>query len=200
MTILNILKHHGYNVERGVLPTGRIVFPTAPASSSAAFATAMSVKPHAFHGGGNPVEQVPDSSRTWWTDEAVLERDRQAMARYFPGFVEVADTQNLPPAWVGTLDTGYGVFTVRIQHRADHGLPHVTPAKPKARRRGRRTLASPHTFINGNLCVAAQEDWDPEKDTTATVVGWAAHWHAAYVEWLFTDKWPMEGYEHRAAA
>ena len=196
MTILNVLKHHGYNVERRVTPSGRIVFSAASATPSA---VGMPMKRHTFHGGTSPVEHVA-AALPWWTNEESVARDRDAMAQFFPGFAELGGSDGRPPAWVGAIDTGYGKFTITVQHRVDHGLPHVIPGRPKTGRLGRHSVASPHTFMNGNLCVAAQDDWDPKTDTIATVVGWAAHWHAAYVEWLFTGTWPMEGYVHHEAA
>lgn len=198
MTILSLLRHHGYNVERRVSPTGKVLF--GPVAAASVVVTTTPVKQHVFHGGDDPVDQIPKTLPNWWLDASIIERDRRAMALHFPYFVEVVGTEDRPTAWVGTVDTGYGVFGVRIQHRADHGLPHVVPAYPKRARRGGQLVESPHTYVSGNLCVAAQEDWDPNTDTTATVVGWIAHWHAAYVEWLFTDTWPMEGYEPHVVA
>ena len=85
MTILNVLKHHGYNVERRVTPSGRILF---SAASATPVAGGMPLKPHTFHGGTNPVEHVP-AALPWWNSGELVARDRDAMSHYFAGFAEV---------------------------------------------------------------------------------------------------------------
>jgi len=202
MTIANLLKLHGHNVQRAVSPTGRMIFrniASTAAATAAKLASPMPIKPHTFHGGANPVEKLTTTPEPWWFDDEVMDRDRKAMALYFPGFTETPATKVVPPSWVGTIDTGYGVFGVRMQHRLDHGLPAVVPDRPKRRLVRGMQVDSPHLFLSGNLCVANADDWDPSTDTIATVVGWTAHWHAAYVDWNFTGIWPMEGYESDAA-
>jgi hypothetical protein len=164
-------------------------------------ATGMPLKSHTFHGGEDAVDEEVDDAR-WWEAEGALLQEREAMAKWFPTFIEAAGDHDSPPAWGGVIDTGKRKFTVLFMHRWDHGLPRVIPVEPKtlARSFGYRDRRDPpHIYTSGNLCVAAQEDWDHESDTMATVVAWAAHWLANYMEWTFTRKWPAEGYTDLAA-
>ena len=191
MTIQQLLRHHGFNCARRVLPSGRLTFDVPTASGSP---LGLAVTTHTFHGGSESIDDVEKAP--WWLAPNALERDRAAMAEYFPTFSEVARDADRPPAWFGSIDTKFGGFNVGIVHRFDHGLPAVIPINPEARgrRRGRQYIRAPHTYTNGNLCIAATDDWEPARDTVATVVAWTAHWHAFYVEWLFTGKWPAEMY------
>ena len=199
MTIVDLLRRHGHNCTRRVLPSGLLVFDDAlPAGSTPA---GMPLKQHTFHGGEPPQEQDTGYTSPWWLESGSLDRERAAMAEHFPRFMLVEGTADLPPAWAGAVRARRAEFQIMVMHRRDHGLPTVVPVSPKARRRwvGRRLIGAPHLYTSGDLCVAAAEDWDPEIDTVATVVGWAAHWHACYVEWFFTGKWPTEGYRADAA-
>ncbi len=197
MTIANILRLNGIDVERTVSPTGRIVFQGERGAVAGA-----PLKPHTFHDGEAP-EDGDDGARAgrWWQQDGALEREAAAMSRHFPGFVSAGGDQSLPPAWRGTIDTGRGKFDVIVQHRVDHGLPVVIPIAPRSFTRSdafRRRRLAPHLYTNGNLCVAAEDDWNPAEDTAATVTAWAAHWYAMYVEWLFTGEWPADGYRDTA--
>jgi hypothetical protein len=193
MTIASILKKHGYNAQRGVSPTGKLIFGSEALRASA---SALTVKPHTFHGGANPVDEIPVPGYDISRDSTLIVRDRLEMAKFFPSFAEETKVDG-PSVWFGTIDTGRGSFPIRIEPRSGRALPRVIPVglTRRSRTRGGRTVKSPHLYLNGDLCVAGQDDWDPSTDSVATVVAWAAHWHAAYVEWFSTDNWPMEGYE-----
>ncbi len=123
------------------------------------------------------------------------------MTLAFPAFVYVPTDGHLAPCWIGDLDTGRGRFTVGIILRRDRGLPGVAVLSRKrlGAQRGRTWERSPHLYNSGNLCVADQADYDPEVHTAATAAGWAAHWLAAYTEWVFTKKWPSDGVAVSAA-
>ncbi|OMC34463.1 hypothetical protein A5739_05960 [Mycobacterium colombiense] len=196
MTIKEMLRHHGYNCSRVVLPSGRLEFQTSKATTAC---VGLPLTTHTFHGGDEPVETADNAP--WWLAKGALDRDRAEMKDYFPSFVEIGGDAELAPAWVGLIETRIGHFRIAVIHRFDHSLPKVVPIEPKNRvkRIGRRLIDAPHLYTNGNLCVAAQEDWDCDRDSIATVVAWAAHWHAFYVEWLFTGNWPSEGYIAEAA-
>lgn len=178
------------------MPSGRVEFRT---SKSAAASVGFPMTTHAFHGGDEPAEAT--GKVAWWLIPGALDRDRAEMQKYFPGFVEIGGEIDLAPAWVGVIETRVGEFQIAVIHRFDHGLPKVVPVEPKkrTRRKGRRLIEAPHTYTSGNLCIAAQQDWDPARDSVANVVAWAAHWHAFYVEWLFTGIWPSEGFVAEAA-
>ena len=200
MTIQQLLRHHGHNCARRVLPSGRLVFDSAATRLSLGAATpGLQMSSHTFHG-GDEVEDGSDGP-PWWMSNSALDRDRAEMDRFFPSFVEIPGDSSTAPAWFGTVETQAGEFKVGIVHRFDHTLPAVVPLAPKrrGRQRGRRFEAAPHLYTNGNLCVASVEDWDETRDSVATVVAWAAHWHAFYVEWLFTGRWPAESYVAEAA-
>ena len=184
MTLLQALRALGHEAPRWVSPSGRLVF-SDPGRE------AQPVKPHTFHGGKDVAEDANAAVPRWWQTDAEQTRDKAAMAEAFPSFTRL-DNPERPPAWHGTIDTGYGRFDILIQHRLDHGLPYVVPISPSKRQReqGRRIARAPHLFDSGALCVADQSDWDSEEDTTATVVAWAAHWHACYVSWFSNGQWP----------
>ncbi|WIE57964.1 hypothetical protein DEI96_017700 [Curtobacterium sp. MCLR17_031] len=185
MTLLQALHALGYDSPRWVSPSGRVVF-TDPGDAGS------SITKHSFHGGADVLEHP--STRDWWTNGGELARDVEAMASAFPSF-RIATEADRPPVWEGTIDTGYGLFEIRIEHRFDHGLPRIIPIKPSRRgaSRGGRFMRSPHLFDSGTLCVAEPSDWDPARDTSATVVAWAAHWHACYVMWFISGIWPSDG-------
>lgn len=202
MSILDIVRYHGHNVSPFVEADGRVRFvsdATGAASHAgiADGASGLRVKPHTFHGGTEPADSEPSA---WWTEPGALDRDRAAVEAAFPGFIEISHTDR-PPSWRGTIDSGAGRFEIEIQHRRDRELPLVIPIAPRKRHApsGRGMVQSPHLYVNGNLCVADREDWDPSTDTVATVIAWAAHWHAAYVVWRASRRWPSEGYQPDAA-
>lgn len=197
MTIANLLKIHGHNLTRRVLPNGLLVFDTSTEVRQTA--SSMPLKSHTFHGGEAP--QDSKDSPGWWLAEGALDVEIEAMRTHFPDFRLIGGDADSPPAWVGSVRTNNAEFKIAVMHRYSRGLPDVAPIDPKPRRRrvGRIHLPAPHLYLNGFLCVAAQEDWDPSADTAATVVGWAAHWHACYVEWVYTGKWPTESYVSHAA-
>ncbi|MDR6972038.1 hypothetical protein [Leifsonia shinshuensis] len=196
MTLLDVLRHQGHNVRPHVDPQGKIHFldntVVVPASMTP-------VKPHTFHGGEDNIDAGATTS--WWEEPGAMEKERAAVALAFPGFVDISDPAE-PPRFAGEIDTGFGKFTVAIVHRRDHGLPAVVPidGKRRERRAGRRYVPSPHLYVSGLLCVAEESDWDPSSDTSATVIAWAAHWHAQYVVWrLSSRQWLSEGYHPNAA-
>lgn len=196
MTIAGMLRKLGHNTPRYVDHSGRVRF--KPSTNSAV--NGFAVTPHTFHGGEEHMPPL-DTGRRWWEMPEVLDRDRQEMRVHFPEFREIPASEGLPPAWIGSIDTGYGRFSIAVCHRTDRSLPCVIPLAPKQRRRseGRFNKQSPHLYLNGHLCVAAADDWNPERDSIATVVAWTAHWHACYVEWHASGQWPTEGFEARAA-
>lgn len=192
MSMVNLLRLHGVRSPRIVTAVGGIVI---GGSSS----DGLRVTPHKFHGG----DDTPDNGGPWWTAPGALDRDREAMANWFPTFVELEGGSSVPPAWEGVINTGRGSFAVTIRHRLDHGVPHVVPAHHNLGRERRGVhVDPPHVFLNGNLCIASVEDWDSDRDTVATAVAWTAHWFACYVEWRLSGQWPVEGIEedvHEAA-
>ena len=149
------------------------------------------VRPHTNHGGELPKE---GKNSPWWSAQpGTLQAEADAMSRAFPGFVQTEVDGR--PAWRGNLDTGRGTFGVTIVHRPDHGLPRVIPDRPHRfrRRAGRRLRPSPHLYVNGDLCIAGQSDWNPVEDDATTVVAWTAHWLASFTEWWISGLWPCEG-------
>lgn len=200
MTVESILRLHGQDCPRVVLPSGRVIL----GPRSASYPGAMAIAPHTFHGGAEPFADAPSATEQglWWSTEGATERDRSEMKAYFPSFQELPSAADLPPAWFGTIVTDLGArFPILVQHREDHSLPVVIPMSPRRRGKnvGRRWIASPHLYLNGNLCVADVEDWDADRDSIATVVGWAAHWHTCYQAWLFTGRWPIHAFSGEAA-
>jgi len=199
MTIQSILRHHGFNCARKVLPSGRLVFETNSRASAPTARAGLAVTSHTFHGGDQPTDPTGDPA--WWLMPGELDNDVDAMSTYFPDFKLVSGDEESPPVWYGQIATRLGPFWIAVAHRFDRTLPNVVPIQPasRGRRVGRRFWPAPHLYLNGNLCVAAMEDWEPQRDTVATVVAWAAHWHAFYVEWYFTGKWPAERYVAEAS-
>lgn len=196
MSIAAVLQLNGVNVVRTVSVSGRVIFGASSERPSAG----APLKPHTFHGGLARQEGEIPAAR-WWLVPERIEAERAAMAKCFPGFRQIQKSPSKPPVWEGTIDSGRGKFRIRIHHRHDGGLPRVEPIEPS--RLGRSTSfrhwrAAPHTFTNGDVCVAAEDDWEPT-DTAAVVVGWAAHWFAVYSEWFFTGVWAAEGYRPDAA-
>lgn len=196
MTLFDVLRHHGHNVRPHVDPQGKIHYLD---NAVAASVSLTPIKPHTFHGGDDSVDAGASSS--WWEEPGAMEKERASVAAAFPGFVDISDPGE-PPLFAGKIDTGFGTFAVAIVHRRDHGLPAVVPLDGRRRERleGRRTVPSPHLYVSGRLCVADESDWDSSTDTAATVIAWAAHWHAQYVVWRATSRrWPSEGYHPNAA-
>lgn len=198
MSIAALLHHHGVDVPRYVTVNGQIVFDDVQASPSgyvhSALGSVTPVQKHTFHGGEEALDNAVGDSAPWWTDNARLQRHISAMEQSFPGFTYLPASDGLDPCWGGELNTGRGKFKVLVMTRQDEGLPRVAVVGPKLGiSSGRSWVPSPHIYLNGNLCVADQDDWDPQEHTVATVTAWAAHWLAAYTEWRITRRWPVEG-------
>lgn len=200
MTIAGLLRKHGHSASRYVDQSGKVLV-GATSVAGVAPQVAYPVRSHTFHGGAEVADSGSDDGRSWWAQEGALDRDRRAVLKHFPGFSEVPGaTDGHPPAWEGTIDTGYGQFRVRIEHRVDRGLPRVRPIDSKKRGKSRRGKWIPfdHLFLSGALCVAAESDWDPVEHTIADVIAWTAHWHAAYVSWFVEDVRPTPGFTNVA--
>ena len=155
------------------------------------------VEPHHFHGGEDT--RYNDSGAAaadpWWTSNPdLLETERRHMADAFPAFKE--NNVHGHPSWRGPINTGRGLFDVRVIHRPGHGLPDVQVIRPHRliRNEGRRARRSPHLYDSGNLCVARQEDWQGDQHDAVTVVAWTAHWLAAYTQWRMSGAWPTRGF------
>lgn len=204
MTMPALLSRFGLHKARFVTTSGQVIFDGVTLTATGGFNHAVhgNVTPvanHTFHGG---TEEPDDETRppAWWDDATLLARHHDAMESAFPGFSYVPGDGDVPPAWGGVIDTGRGKFNVGIFTRHDQGLPRVVvfnhhlgaPA-------GKRRRKPPHLFVNDNLCVADEGDWDRETHTVATVVGWAAHWLSAYTEWRISRRWPVEGVHVRAS-
>jgi hypothetical protein len=192
VTIATLLKHVGIHVPRYVTVDGRIVLdPTpTPASSPAPLA----VEPHRFHDGDDPAPERTDYADAWWnTDPDARAADEAAMARHFPQFVQAGKDGGY--YYGGELNTGRGRYKILVLPHVDRSLPSVFPLhKGLGRPAGRRLQRPPHLYTSGGLCIANRADWRPGEHTTATAVGWAAHWFAAYTEWRITSRWPTEGF------
>ncbi len=198
MSIAALLHHHGVDVPRYVTVNGQIVFDDVQVSPSgythSSLGAVAPVQNHTFHGGDEASDNADHEGTPWWSDEARLQRHISAMEQSFPGFIYVAASDGLGPCWGGELNTGRGKFKVLIMTRRDEGLPRVMVVGPKLGvPSGKSWIPSPHLYLNGNLCVADEGDWNPEEHTIATVTAWAAHWLAAYTEWRMTRHWPAEG-------
>lgn len=203
MTIAALLSHHGIEVPRYVTVDGQVVFDDVSVRTSGpTHATLGAVTPvprHTFHGGG---EEPGDDVHlpAWWEVDDRLARHVSAMRECFPNFVYLEPEGDQAPCWAGPINTGRGTFRIAIFLRRDGGLPTVARFGAKlGRNSGRRWVASPHLFLNGNLCIAAQDDWQVDARTAATATAWAAHWLAAYTEWRITGRWPVAGAARDAA-
>jgi hypothetical protein len=192
MTIAALLEHVGIDVPRYVTVGGRIVFDHAPASVSQS--SPMPLAPHRFHGGEDPAPDRSTYADAWWNvDVAAREVDEAAMRAHFPNFIQFGEDGDY--AYGGELDTGRGRFKILVMPHVDRSLPSIIPLhKGLGRPMGRRLQRPPHLYTSGNLCVADTADWRPAEHTTATAVGWAAHWFAAYTEWRITGRWPTDGF------
>ncbi len=205
MTIAALLHHHGVHVPRYVTVGGQIVFDEVRATPAGPIHRRLgpvaAVANHTFHGGDEDEERDrPESGPAWWEDASQLDRHISAMNRAFPGFVYLPAEAGLGPCWGGVIDTGRGKFNVLIMTRRDAGLPRVAVLGLRLGVcAGKRWVPAPHLYTNGNLCVADQHDWSPDQHTVATAAAWAAHWLAAYTEWRFTRRWPVEGVQVVAA-
>ena len=198
MSMPALLSHFGIDTARFVTATGEVVFDgVTRVGNSFAHAVHGAVTPvakHTFHGG----EGDPDDGRVgptvWWNDEHQISRHVQAMELAFPNFVYVPPDDDSGPIWGGTIDTGRGKFEIGVFPRVDQGLPSITVFNRNlGAPAGRRWHPAPHLYVNGNLCVADRDDWNPAEHTVATAAAWAAHWLAAYTEWRMSRLWPVEG-------
>lgn len=198
MSMPALLSHFGINTARFVAHTGEIVFDgvskTASGFTHAALGSVTPIAKHTFHGGEDEPDDGHDGPFAWWEDEDQTERHIEAMKTAFPNFVYVPPDDASGPCWGGLIDTGRGKFEVGIFPRRDQGLPRVVVFNRRlGAQAGRKWQNAPHLYLNGNLCVADREDWDPAEHTVATVAAWAAHWLAAYTEWRMSRRWPVEG-------
>lgn len=200
MTIAALLNHFGVGNLRYVTVAGEVVFDgvTRVPGGGYAHATHGAVTPverHTFHGGDEEPDDGYGVDRAWWDNEDEINAHIDAMKTAFPAFTYVPATEDLPPCWIGNINTGRGTFCVAIILRSDRGLPRVRLAKgPRlGKNAGRSWQPSPHLYVNGNLCVADQGDWNADVHTAATVTAWTAHWLAAYTLWRITGRWPTEG-------
>lgn len=192
MTLATLLGHVGIEVPRYVEVGGQVVLDPTRASSSTP--APMAIAPHRFHDGEDPAPERIGHASAWWNTDAVARAaDEDAMATYFPNFLQFGEDGDY--AYGGVLNTGRGRFKILVVPHADRSLPSIIPLHGGlGRQTGRRLQRPPHVYTSGNLCVADTRDWKSEVHTTATAVGWAAHWFAAFTEWRFTGRWPTEGF------
>src|SRR5262245_33165840 len=197
MTIAALLGHVGIDVPRYVTVAGRIVFDQALATVSQT--APMPLAAHRFHDGEDPAPDRSTYADAWWTvDVAAREVDEAAMRSHFPNFIQFGEDGDY--AYGGELDTGRGRFKILVWPHVDRSMPSIIPLhKGLGRPMGRRLQRPPHLYTSGNLCVADTANWKPAEHTTATAVGWAAHWFAAYTEWRITGRWPTDGFGAVAA-
>lgn len=198
MSMPALLSHFGINTARFVSQTGEIVFDgvmkTVNGFTHGTLGVVTPVAKHTFHGGEDEPDDIPAGPAVWWDDETQLARHIEAMETSFPDFVYVAPDDDSGPCWGGTIDTGRGKFEVGILPRRDQALPRVVVFNRRlGAQAGRKWQDSPHLYLNGNLCIADRNDWNPAEHTAATVTAWAAHWLAAYTEWRMSRRWPVEG-------
>lgn len=201
MTIAQLLSVNGARTPRYITVSGRTVFGSVTATATGLLhpdhGPVTKIDNHTFHGGEDPEDKgdVP-----WWSDDVKVVRHIVAMKQAFPGFAYVAAEDDLPPCWHGVIDTGRGAFRVGIYLRRDQGLPFVKLLSKQRLGRdcGGRFRRSPHLYDSGALCMADQDDWDPDAHTAVTATAWAAHWLAAFTEWRITLQWPVDG-SHVAA-
>lgn len=204
MSMPALLSQFGLDTHRFVTAEGRVIFDGVGATTSGYshpdYGSVSAMSPHGFHGDG-PEPTDDSTTATWWDDQAQLQRHIDALASTFPGFRPLEFDGEQTPMWFGDIDTGRGKFTVAVALRRDRRLPFVRVVKgPKLGiATGRSWIPSPHLYLNGNLCIAAQSDWDPDVHTVATAVAWTAHWLAAFTEWRITRRWPVEGFQQDVA-
>lgn len=200
MSLPTLLSHFGIDRKRYVTASGTVVFDgvaTTPSGSHThhVYGAVTPVQTHTFHGDMPEPSDTPTGPDRWWNNTADLGRHIEAVEAAFPGFTFYPPSDELPPCWAGVINTGRGCYTIGVFLRQDKGLPFVTPLKGRRLgvNAGRRWVPSPHLYLNGNLCIASQDDWNSERHTAATAIGWSAHWLAAYTEWRITRRWPVEG-------
>ena len=198
MSIASLLHHHGVDVPRYVTVNGQVIFDDVHSTSvgfaHSTFGSVTPVANHTFHGGDEAADNVSLHEDVWWNDDTRLQRHISAMEQAFPRFIYLAAADGVGPCWGGELDTGRGKFKVIVMTRGDEGLPRVAVIGPKlGAHAGRRWIPAPHLYLNGNLCVADESEWDPSVHSVATATAWAAHWLAAYTEWRMTRQWPVAG-------
>lgn len=204
MTIAELLHHHGVHVPRFVSVNGRIVFDgvsqTPVGFTHKSLGAVTPVANHTFHGGTAEAHDEPKTPAYWWEDADVVTRHVTAMGAAFPEFTYLPAASNTGPYWGGEIDTGRGKFNLMVFTRRDAGLPRIMVHGVRLGvNAGKRWIPSPHLYTNGNLCVADEADWQPGRHTAATATCWAAHWLAAYTEWRFTRRWPVDGVQSVAA-
>lgn len=192
MSIAQLLRHVGIDVPRYVTVDGQVVFDPAVAGLSQPAPLAMS--PHRFHGGVDPSPPRDALTDAWWKrDPDARAADVAAMARHFPGFQLIEEGGDY--VYGGRINTGRGAFRVLVLPHSDGSMPTIVPVH---RNLGRDIAGQhrkpPHLYLSGSLCVAAESNWNPVEHSTATVVGWAAHWFAAYTDWRLSARWPTDGY------
>jgi len=192
MTLAALLEHVGIEVPRYVTVGGRIVFNQATVTVSEP--APMALAPHRFHDGEDPAPELIATAEAWWNvDIAAREADQAGMRSHFPNCVQFGEDSDY--AYGGELDTGRGRFKILVMPHIDRSMPSIIPLhKGLGRPMGRRLQRPPHVYTSGNLCVAESADWNRAEHTTATAVGWAAHWFAAYTEWRITGRWPTDGF------
>jgi hypothetical protein len=197
MALTALLKHVGIHVPRYVTVAGQIVFDQMSPDGSGP--VPMALAPHRFHDGEDPAPERGTFARAWWNvDIASRQADESAMSSHFPRLLQMGENGDY--AYGGELDTGRGRFKILVLPHVDHSLPSIIPLySGLGRQMGRWLQRPPHLYTSGNLCVASKSDWKPTEYTTATAIGWAAHWFAAYTEWRFTGRWPTDGYGAVAA-
>lgn len=199
MSLPDLLRHVSARVPRAVAIDGRLITGSAAVSAAAA-GTATLVMPHTNHGGVQGVLDAPSPAgtaryaRAWWNaDTAARDADVAAVSRAFPGFAY--DGSDGGHRFEGVIDTGRGRFRVAVVGNPDGGLPRVVPVQPRAMGRveGRGFRRPEHVYTNGNLCVAAEEDWLPGYGTVVAIA-WAANWYASYTDWRLGGPWVSDGY------
>lgn len=196
MTIAALLSAHGIRASRYVTADGRTIFDNVTATLNGfihpVHGSVTKVAPHTFHDGPAPTD---DAAEDWWHDPALVAPHVAAMGRAFPSFRFIPAEGGKAPTWTGTLNTGRGRFEVDVTLRHDRGLPFVRILNRKrlGKHAGRHFRRPPHIYLSGAPCIADQSDWDPAEHTAATATAWLAHWLAAYTEWLFFDRWPVDG-------
>lgn len=199
MSMPALLSHFGINTARYVTTDGQVIFDGVTYSGAgyhhATFGRVTPVSQHTFHGGEDPSDKPMDKGCPWPYSIKEVSRHIDAMKASFPNFTYLPPGDDHPPLWIGEIYTGRGKFRIAVTLKRDRGLPVVNlVGGPRLGvHAGGRWIPSPHLYLNGNLCVADQSDWNVEEHTAATVTAWAAHWLAAYTEWRFSRRWPTKG-------
>lgn len=223
MSISNLLGHFGIHVPRYITLDGQMIRDGVTTTATGALhhpshGPVTAVTPHTFHAGVEAADRddastlttaagvtgttTPTTPARWFDDPAEVDRHDTAVRAVLPGFaLNPAGTANTttPPSWSGVINTGRGRFAVAIHSRTDGGLPRIEPTQPRrlGKYRAGRWVPAPHIFTNQNLCIAGEDDWNPDEHTIAVAALWTAHWYAAYTEWFMTDRWPQDGYHPR---